>query len=161
MSSAALQESPVVAAERKRMYRLLAVGKRQLGLPEDDYRWSLQANGATLVDGKYSATTMSVPALKQVLTYMRELGFTPVHKQSDGQAKDAGWRQSRINKAYAIWCQLHEENVVRNRGWPALHKWSATITKKAKLEWADSQDLNAVIEGLKQWAVREHVILEQ
>ena len=146
-------------ARRGRLYKLLAVGKRELCLSEDDYRAILRANGARLEDGKFSAKTMTLTQLEATLSRLRKLGFKPRATRSKG-ATVASWKQARINKAYAIWCALADAGIVKNRSMASLHKWGHNITGKATLDWATSPDLSKVIEGLKSWAAREKVALK-
>lgn len=141
---------------RRRLYTLLQVGRQTLGLDEDSYRAILAAYGAREVDGRPSATTMSVSQLEQALEHQKRLGFRP--KRRPGREDD--WRQPRIDKITAIWCTLADAGVVRDRSERAMLRWCAGLTRKARLEWASSADLNACIEALKSWAARERVPLD-
>lgn len=139
---------------RQRLYKLLQVARRELRLTEDQYRTVLYANGAKLVNDRWSATTMSLAQLEAALGQMKRLGFRPkaarVKRLSD-------WRQPRIAKLRALWIALAEAGVVRDRSEKALVRFCARHTGVAKLQWAGSQGLNRAIEALKDWARREHV----
>lgn len=140
---------------RQRLYKLLQVGKRELRMADDDYRALLSRLGAETVDGRPSASTLSVAQLEQVLEHLKRAGFRPRRS-----APEADWRTPRIDKAYALWCALYDGGVVRDRGFVAFERWASKITHTAKLSWASSHALNACIEGLKAWATRERVAFE-
>ena len=153
-----MKESPRQDAFRHRLYRLLVVGKRELHMEEDSYRAMLERHGASLIGDKYSATTMTIDGLKAALDEMRAKGFAPQGKTLAG-ATD--WRKPRIAKITAIWCALADAGVIRNRGEAAMVKFCARITGKARLEWAESEDLNACIQALRAWAKNTGVKLEE
>ncbi len=144
---------------RGRYYKLLPIGKRALNWDEETYRFFLKEHGAKEVKGKFSATTMDIGQLSQALEVMKKKGFKPQKKSSVSNISD--WRKKRINKITAMWIALFEAGVIRDRSEKAMISWTATITKKARLEWASSEDLNACIEGLKTWSARERVALRK
>lgn len=143
---------------RSKCYTLLAVGKKQLGMDEDDYRLFLVKHGATKKNGRVSASTMTIGQLETAIEAMKRAGFKPVRKSVVSSLSD--WRVPRIKKITALWCTLADAGVVKSRNESSMQRWCAGITKKAKLEWATAQDLNNCIEGLKSWAAREHVKLD-
>jgi phage gp16-like protein len=153
-----MKESPRQDAFRHRLYRLLVVGKRALHMEEDSYRALLERHGASLIGDKYSATTMTIDGLKAALDEMRAKGFAP---QGKALATAAAWRKPRIAKITAIWCALADAGVIRNRGEAAMVKFCARITGKARLEWAESEDLNNCIQALRAWAQNTGVKLEE
>lgn len=141
---------------RNRYYKLLQVGKKQLGMDEDTYRCFLLTQGAKGKAGYVSATTLSIGQLSTAVEAMKKKGFRPKPKRgSVGRISD--WRKPRIKKITALWCALADAGVVRNRSEAAMVTWCATLTHKPRLEWAISADLNACIEALKDWAHREGV----
>ncbi len=143
------------ADPRRRYYTLLSVGKKALSWDDDTYRAFLRDHGASDVDGRTSATTMAIGDLIKAVDDMRDLGFRPTRKP-----RQEDWRTLRIKKAYALWCALYDGGAVRDKRFVAFERWSATQTRTAKLEWADSSALNRVIEGLKSWAGRERIAIE-
>lgn len=153
-----MKESPRQDAFRHQLYRLLVVGKRALRMEEEDYRALLARHGASLIGDKYSATTMTIDGLQAAMTEMRQKGFTP---QGKTLANATDWRKPRIAKITAIWCALADAGVVKNRGEAAMVKFCARITGKARLEWAESEDLNACIQALRAWAKNTGVKLEE
>lgn len=142
---------------RNRFYKLLQVGKKQLCMDDDVYRDFLALHGAQVKNGRASASTMSLKQLFHALEAMKRAGFTPRAKAITDPQSD--WRRPRINKIIALWCTLADAGVVKDRSEKAMNAWCMSITKKARLEWAASADLNACIEGLKKWAWREKVKL--
>jgi len=145
---------------RTKCYTLLAVGKKQLGWDDEFYRdVFLVRFGATKVNGRISASTLEFGKLHEAVESMKKSGFKPVKKGITSGIND--WRTPRIKKITAIWFALHKSEVIKNPSEIAMQKWCASITKKARLEWATATDLNSCIEALKSWASREHVKLER
>ncbi len=141
--------------DRKRLYALLAVARRELGMEEEDYRALLRRLGAQERNGRPSAATMSLGQLRAVLAEMERMGF-----RRRGPDRAQFWRAPRIRKITALWCALADAGVVRDRSEAAMQRWCARLTGTARLEWAGTEGLNACIEGLKRWAWREHVPVE-
>lgn len=142
---------------RNRFYKLLQVGKKELCMDDDTYRDFLQSHGAQKKAGRISASTMSLKQLFHALEGMKRAGF--VLRRKSVTTQQADWRRPRIKKIIALWCTLADAGVVKDRSEKAMNDWCYSITKKARLEWSESPDLNACIEGLKKWAWREKVKL--
>ncbi len=144
---------------RLRYYKLLRVGKEQLGWDDEFYYgiW-LPLQGATLKNGKYSATTLSIGQLSQAVEKMKESGFKPTSKRKLTHA-NKDWRAPRIAKINALWCALADAEVVKNKSQASCEAWCKKYTKKDRLQWARSADLNQCIEQLKKWAKRAGVDL--
>jgi len=143
---------------RTRYYRLLAVGKRQLGMDEETYRAFLAAHGAGEVAGRVSATAMDFGALVAAVEALRRQGFKPRRKTvADGHAN---WRAPRIAKITALWCALADAGAIRDRSERAMLKFCAGQTGTARIQWATGAGLNRCIEALKSWAGRERVTLD-
>lgn len=153
--------NPVKRDPRIRLYKLLAVGNRELqskrpGFCDEDYRAILQQCGATEVKGKFSATSMSVVQMEEALSRLKALGFKV--KRLARTQRD--WRAPRIAKLNAMWCALADAGVVHDRSEAALQSFcSKRVRKLTKLQWASSQQLNQCVEMLKQYAARTHVEL--
>lgn len=144
---------------RRRYYTLLHVGKQQLGMADDAFEALLVRHGATAVGGRISKTTMSVSELFKAVEELRAKGFQSQPKRGS-VAAIGDWRKNRIKMITALWCQLADVGAVRNRSEAAMVKWCATLTHRPRLQWASSQELNDCIEGLKSWARREGVELD-
>jgi phage gp16-like protein len=138
--------------DRNRYYTLLRVGKEQLGWDDEFYYgiW-LPMQGATLKDGKYSASTLSNTQLFTALETMKGQGFKikPGAKPQRKQADDA---QSK--KIRALWLDLHQAGVVRNPDESALAAYVKRQTGIAALQWLSTAQGSTVIEALKQWLQR-------
>lgn len=149
---------------RTRLYKLLAVGNRELhkqraGWCDDDYRYILQQCGAKLVNGKYSATSMNFTQLDTALARLKQLGFKV--KQPANNGSDT-WRAPRIKKLNALWCMLADEGHVRNRSSFALETFCRKRVKGfTRMPWATSPQLNQAIEELKKWCDRCNVDLTE
>ncbi len=145
---------------RLRYYKLLRVGKEQLGWDDEFYYaiW-LPRQGATLKNGKYSASTLSISQLSQAVEKMKESGFKPQSKRKFTHG-NKDWRAPRIAKINALWCALADAGVVKDKSQAACEGWCKKYTKKDRLQWARSADLNQCIEPLKKWAGRVGVELE-
>lgn len=144
---------------RHRYYRLLQVGKKALHMADEDYRALLSRHGASIKEDHPSATTMSIPQLFSAVEDMKAKGFKPTARRGS-VSRISNWRKGRIQKITALWCALADAGVVHSRSEASMVKWCAGITKKARLQWATSENLNACIEGLKAWAARENVRID-
>lgn len=144
-------------ARRTRLYKLLAVGNRELhgqraGWCDDDYRYILQQCGASLEDGKYSAKSMTIPQLDTALARLKQLGFKVKKPASSGTGT---WRAARIRKLNAMWCALADGGHVRNRSSQAMETFCRKrVPDMTRLQWATSDQLNKAIEELKAWCKR-------
>jgi hypothetical protein len=87
---------------------------------------------------------------------MKDAGFKPTRTKAGKKFvhdKD-DFRSKRIAKLNALWCALADRDIVTNRSQTALEHWCKKYTKKDRLQWASSADLNTCIEQLKQWSKR-------
>jgi len=142
------------AESHQRYYRLLAVGRRSLGMSEEEYRAFLAGQGAGERDGRVSATTMSEGQLRRAVDAMRALGFRP---KAPVPRPASDWRAPRIALIRKLWRALGKAGVLRSPGDAALERFAARLTGTARLEWADGAGLNDVVEALKAWCARERV----
>ena len=143
--------------DRKHFYTLLAVGKAELGFDDEFYYGIfLPTHGATLKDGRYSATTLSNTQLFAALEDMRTKGFKPKHKNGNGNGKQsralADDGQSR--KIRALWLELHTAGKVRNPDESALCAYVKRQTRVEALQWLSSDQASMLIESLKKWLAR-------
>lgn len=141
-----------------RYYKLLPIAKRQLGWDDEFYRETILKQYGAKQDakGKYSASTMSLGQLMQAYEHCKKCGFKPTSKKgSAGNVKD--WRADRIKKITALWFALFDAGVVRDKTEAGMVAWCKAVTKKERLQWYTSGELNKCIEGLKSWADRMKV----
>lgn len=146
---------------RKRFYTLLSVGKSQLGWDDEFYYgiW-LPMQGATLKNERYSASTMTIGQLSMAVERMKESGFKPTSKRKFTHG-NKDWRAPRIAKINALWCALFDAGIVHHKDQVYCEKWCQRFTKKDRLQWAGTVELNMCIEQLKQWAKRVGVELKE
>lgn len=145
---------------RLRYYKLLRVGKEQLGWDDEFYYglW-LPLQGATLKNGKYSASTLTIGQLSRGVERMKDCGFKPTSKRKfTHDNKD--WRAPRIAKINALWCALADAGKIEDKSQSACEAWCKRYTHKDRLQWSQSAQLNQCIEQLKKWAERVGVTLE-
>lgn len=137
--------SPLAAAKRARLIKIVQTGRNVLRLDEDTYRALL----ATKADGKRSAKDLSIGQLEAVIKHMRACGFTP-RAPGERRALDTS---PTAGKARALWLWLHGVGIVRDPSEAALASFAKRITRTDALQWARGQD--KLIEGIKSWAARE------
>lgn len=130
--------------DRQRLIRLIHVAKRELALDDDSYRAILQRIGK-----QASAADLSVPALNQVLEYLKRNGFKVRSKSSRPLAQDEQHKKIR-----ALWLFLHQIGVVNNPAESALAAYVKRITGRDAMQWLSGDQLEQVIESLKKWAMR-------
>ncbi|MGZ5056446.1 MAG: gp16 family protein [Methylobacter sp.] len=138
---------------RKNYYTLLQVGKADLGWDDEFYYgiW-LPMQGATLIEGKYSATTMSIGQLSQAVEAMKRLGFKIKHNKDKSARKLAGDAQSK--KIRALWLDMHNQGIVRNSSEASLNAYIKRLTGVDALQWLSTEQASGVIEALKKWQKR-------
>ncbi|MDD1606904.1 MAG: regulatory protein GemA [Methylococcaceae bacterium] len=141
---------------RKKYYTLLQVGRAKLEWDDEFYYgiW-LPMQGATLKDGKYSASTLSNVQLFQAVEVMKKMGFRVKSADANGNkinrplADDA---QSK--KIRALWLEMHGQGIVKNPSEASLCAYVKRMTKVDALQWLSVDQASMVIEGLKKWQVR-------
>lgn len=145
---------------RKQLYRLLEVGRKELGMDEEGFRAVLLRHGAKEVDGRASRTTMTIEQLDRAVKEFKRKGFRI--KTKPRKAVDAtDWRRPRIELITRLWCRLAEHGIVRDASEAAMVRWCYRLSRKAKLQWATSEDLNNCVEALKSWCERERVKVQE
>lgn len=139
---------------RQWYYRTLQVAKREVGMDDDSYRDVLMAFGATEKDGKFSATTLTIPQLEKVLSHFKTCGFKMKRAGAPKSFKDG-----QLRKCQAMWIELHKAGVFHQPySEAALTKFAARMTGGvANIRWASPTGLAKTIEALKGIANREGV----
>jgi phage gp16-like protein len=147
--------------DRNRFYKLLRVGKEDLGYDDEFYYGIfLPSHGATLKEGRYSATTMSNTQLFKAVEAMKSKGFKVKYKSGNKvngpkkttRRKLADDAQSR--KIRALWLDMHHQGIVRNPSEASLAAYVKRLTGVEALQWLSSQQASGVIEALKNWQAR-------
>lgn len=138
---------------RKNYYTLLQVGKAELGWDDEFYYgiW-LPMQGATLKNGKYSASTMTIGQLCQAVETMKKQGFKVKHNKDKSARALAGDAQSK--KIRALWLEMHDQGIVRDPSESSLAAYVKRLTGVEALQWLDTQQASGVIEALKKWQNR-------
>lgn len=99
--------------ERNRLIRNIHVAKRQLGFDEDQYRAFLEET-----TGKRSCSEMEAGDLLNVINAMRRCGARTAARFSP-RSRDKS-RKTPADKAVALWIELANMGVVRDRSHDAL-----------------------------------------
>lgn len=133
---------------RKNRYAALAILKKEMQIAEESYRAVLKRHGAVEVDGRYSATTMSINQMDAVLTELKA--------KNGSQQRHSDWRKARLLKISKMWNQLAIDGVVRSAERKSLLRWARNshLLQSERLEWATSEELSKMIEALKAWVAR-------
>lgn len=152
---------------RKQLYKLLQVGKRELGLDESTYRDLLLRHGAKVdIKGKASASSMRIDQLDAVLKSMQASGFkikskakTKVDYPTKGTREEGktDWRSPRLNMVWSLWQQLADSDhpkSVRNGSDRALLWWCQQQSNVDRPEWLTTYQINRLVEALKAWCKR-------
>jgi phage gp16-like protein len=146
--------------DRNHFYKLLRVGKEQLGYDDEFYYGIfLPNNGATLKEGRYSATTLSNTQLFKAVEAMKSKGFKVKYKSGN---KIAGPKKSnrkladdaQSRKIRALWLEMHNQGIVRNPSEASLAQYVKRLKGVDALQWLTSQQASGVIEALKKWQAR-------
>lgn len=134
--------------DSKKLIKAIQTGRRKLGMTDDEYRGLLSGvtGGRTT-----SSKELSGDELVRALTALRKVGFRTT---TDPQ----------IRKIKSLWYEMHDLGIVRNRSDQAIETYIRRITKAQKIKWCSVQQLQLVIETLKNWidrieepAAREHL----
>lgn len=125
------------------------------GWSDESHLALLGTYGGKPVDGKISASTMSVPHLGLVLDAYERRGW-PRQKKVFGQGKAAKPVPPQIAHLVRLWGKLGAAGKVANASRPALLAWCARqvnheVPNLDSLTTAESQNL---IEALKGWMGR-------
>lgn len=143
------------AANDKTRNLLLAkvhVAKKQLGLDDDAYEGVLMRVAAVT-----SAKDCTVPQLRLVVADFERRGFTSTAKKP-GQPRRADHALAR--KARVMWislahlCAVREEPDAAIRADKGLEAFAKRQLKCTRFQWADQNQGEKLVEGLKKWAER-------
>jgi len=142
---------------KKRLIKLIQVGRRDLGLAEENYRAIINqySNGRTT-----SSTGCSVVELERIVDHLKKCGFKVKPKAAAGR-KLADSAQAR--KIRAMWLELHELGYVRDPSEKALAAFCKRMTRKSTdhlngvdaLQWVSADQASSLIEELKKWLARD------
>jgi phage gp16-like protein len=148
-------------AMRKRIIAKIHVAKKQLSLDDDEYRGLIA--GAT--NGKAeSCKDCDESELEQILQLMERRGFTPVIKAPSEKPKVRLSPRTRdkpkgdheqIDKIRAMWIDLANQGIIRNRSDDACQAFAKRLTKVDRLEWLNTKQCSTVLAALNAMAKQE------
>ena len=132
--------------------------KGKLQLQDDDYRALL-----VQLTGKASSKGMTATEQAQVRDHMQRLAQRlgvaqpttrrrPLTREQFDQVKKAA--SPRERKVWALRNQLHRDGVVHNPSRAALNGWVEKMVHVSALGFANSAQLDTLIEALKEWQKR-------
>ncbi|MEN3760271.1 regulatory protein GemA [Aeromonas veronii] len=143
--------------DAKRLLKIVQVGRRELGLDDEDYRALLES-----VTGARSAKGLSAAKLEAVITAMKGLGFkVKGGAQVNGRRSppsSAKVQAPEVRKVRAIWITMYNDGFVRDGSDDALGSYIKRMTANAnggagiaRPEWLTSAQAERVLEALKKW----------
>jgi phage gp16-like protein len=134
-----LQPSP----NRNAILGKIHIAKKQLGIEDDDYRAMI----ANLTEGKTSCKDCSHKELGIIMDALVGLGFNPTKPKVKLSPK-ASKNPTQADKIRAMWIDLYQSGVVRNRGDDALQHFVKRLTKVDRVEWLNHPQAVTVITAL-------------
>ncbi len=126
--------------DKRPLISKIHVAKNQLGLDDYAYRSILKR-----IAGKESSRKLTYKQLVAVLEEFKTLGFKPVRRVKIAD-------NPKVRMVYALWGELYELKAVKSKS--GLRTWVKRMTGVNAPEWLNEQQLNTVIEALKQWVER-------
>lgn len=132
--------------------------KSKLQLQDDDYRALL-----VTLTGKASSKGMTATEQTQVRDHMQRLAQRmgvaqpttrrrPLTREQFDQVKKSA--NPRERKVWALWNQLARDGVLHNPSRAALNAWVERTVHVSALGFANSAQLDTLIEALKEWQKR-------
>lgn len=135
---------------RKGMLAKVHMGKKQLGMDDDEYRFMLAEHYD--VD---SAGDLRMDQLDDLVNQMEKRGasFTKTKKSA----------KKYVRKIYALWGELEAMGVIEKSGKEPCIAWVKRQTKNdspngkgvANPDWLTIKQASKIIEALKDWIERE------
>lgn len=122
--------------------------KGKLGLTDDDYR-ALLAN----LTGKTSSLEMTLPERARVRAHLQRLVGGPAGSRGSFAQQYAA-ASPKQRKVWVLWNQLHRQGRIGDNSARALNAWVKRQTGVDALQWANSAQLDSLIEALKDWGHR-------
>lgn len=135
------------ADQKRRDLAKIHIARKELGMAEDAYRLMLES-----VAGVTSSAKLSAHGRAKVLHRLRQLGWKP--KTSACPRRRVTAQEPQDKKIRALWLDLAEMGVVRDRSEQALGRYVRRQTGVEALDWLDGRQAEKVIEALKAWRKR-------
>ncbi len=131
---------------RKTELAKIHLAKKDLAMTDDSYRALMLR-----VTGKESAAALSATERSKLIAEFVRLGWQPKRRKA---ASGDDWRTPRIRLIWRLWHWLADHAVVRSRSSTSLLAFCAQHMQATRLEWAESEELNKIVEALKDWQRR-------
>ncbi|MDX7810961.1 gp16 family protein [Aeromonas caviae] len=144
--------------DAKRLLTLVHVGRRELGLDEEDYRALLES-----VTGARSAKGLKAAQLEAVVTAMKGLGFKVKGNTTGRRSPPSAThvQAPEVRKLRAIWITMKNDGLLHDGSEDALGSFIRRMTANAnggaginRAEWLTSAQAERVLEALKKWHIR-------
>lgn len=142
-----MRMKPAIVAVRQNDLAAIHIAKKQLELPEDEYRDLM----ATVCGGIRSSAKLDAAGRQRFLahlhTCLRERGIPaarPTRKQLPPDER----------KVWALWMQLADAGEVQERTMKAIDAWVRQQLQVDTLRFLNDQQMQLAIERLKQWLRR-------
>lgn len=119
----------------------IQIGRKQLGMEDDDYRSLLRR-----AIGKESSAGISDAERKRVLEAMRARGFAA--RPAEGLRRRPS-SKAHVRTIFAIWGSLKRKGVWRSPERSSLIAFVREMTGKGDPEWLTAREATPVIEALK------------
>ncbi len=136
------------------------IAKKELGLDDDTYRAMLFG-----LTGKRSAKDLTPAESVRVLKHMSASGakVTPfIGKPPARRTRKKGQKiqDPMLRKIWAMWLDMHNRGVVRERGEKALMAWIKEHQgiQRDALAWLNQAEKGAVINCLREWQKRNGIV---
>ena len=138
--------TPMSAEKRRKLLAKVHVGRKALGIGEDDYRALLER-----LTGHRSATYLDHDQLDGVLGEFERLGF---HSSTGPTSSRTTASHPVANKARAMWISLYQIGAIDDPTEAALESFSRRQLGVDRLQWANQSEGSRLIEALKSIAAR-------
>ena len=137
--------APVAGEQRRTLLAKLHIGRKALGIAEDDYRALLMR-----VTGQRSAKTCDGRQLAHMLAEFERMGW----HSAGAPVRRAPAASPVARKARAIWISLYQLGAIEDASEKALEAFGRRQLGVDRLQWADEREGFRLIEALKAIADR-------
>jgi len=130
--------------------------KNLIGWDDEMHRQLLQRHGAIMIDGRYSASSLNVPQLGNVLEDYAKRGWPRRQKWQGKTAEQPKKVTPQIGLIVKLWGKLGQAGKVNNASRAALLSFCArqTAHNVPDLDSLEAEEAQAIIEALKAWMAR-------
>ncbi len=136
-------------SNRRAAMAKIHIAKKELGLTDDQYRYTLHWKFK-----KNSAKDLSDRQITVLLNHFKAKGWKPKRATKSGKSR-AMASDPMSRKIRALWITMGKMGVVKNTSEKSLAAYVKRMTKVDDLRWANEYQKGIVIESLKRWIARE------